>query len=103
MTARFKADGYSKLFSLGKGLALNSAGNSILNVDLGYMDSKIDPTDNFENYKRVTGSLRYTLRGEMIRSIFGNITPLLITQVLLMTVRVTLISTMAMWRNISLL
>lgn len=64
LTARFKADGYSKLFSLGKGLALNSAGNSILNVDLGYMDSKIDPTDNFENYKRVTGSLRYTLRGE---------------------------------------
>ena len=63
LTARFKADGYSKLFSLGKGLALNSAGNSILNVDLGYMDSKIDPTDNFENYKRVTGSLRYTLRG----------------------------------------
>lgn len=64
LTARFKADGYSKLFSLGKGLALNAAGNSVLNVDLGYMDSKIDPTDNFENYKRVTGSLRYTLRGE---------------------------------------
>ncbi len=64
LTARFKADGYSKLFSLGKGLTLNEAGNSILNVDLGYMDSKIDPTDNFESYKRVTGSLRYTLRGE---------------------------------------
>ena len=64
LTARFKADGYSKLFSVGKGLALNEAGNSIVNVDLGYMDSKIDPTDNFESYKRVTGSLRFTLRGE---------------------------------------
>lgn len=62
LTARFKADGYSKLFSIGKGLALNEQGNSILNVDLGYLDSKIDPTDNFENYKRITGSLRYTLR-----------------------------------------
>lgn len=57
LTARFKADGYSKLFSVGKGLALNEAGNSIVNVDLGYMDSKIDPTDNFESYKRVTGLL----------------------------------------------
>ena len=64
LTVRFKADGYSKLFSLGKGVALNANGNSILNVDLGYMDSKIDPTDNFESYKRVTASLRYTLRGE---------------------------------------
>lgn len=64
LTARFKADGYSKLFSLGKGINLGGNGNSILNVDLGYMDSKIDPTDNFENYKRVTGSLRYTYRNE---------------------------------------
>lgn len=64
LTARFKADGYSKLFSLGKGINIGSDVNSILNVDLGYMDSKIDPTDNFESYKRVTGSLRYTLRGE---------------------------------------
>ena len=63
-TARFKADGYSKLFSLGKGMALGTSGKSILNVDLGYMDSKIDPTDNFENYKRVTGSIRYTYRKE---------------------------------------
>ena len=62
LTARFKADGYSKLFSVGKGLALNPAGTSIINADLGYLDSKIDPTDNLSNYKRVTGSLRYTLR-----------------------------------------
>lgn len=69
LTARFKADGYSKLFSLGKGLQLDGEGNSILNVDLGYMDSKIDPTDNFENYKRVTGALRYTLRGDRKKKI----------------------------------
>lgn len=61
-TARFKADGYSKLFSIGKGVSLNSANNSILNIDFGYLDSKIDPTDNLSNYKRVTGSMRYTLR-----------------------------------------
>ena len=64
LSARFKADGYSKLFSLGKGINLDKNGTSILNVDLGYMDSKIDPTDNFENYKRVTGSLRYTYRND---------------------------------------
>lgn len=69
LTARFKADGYRKLFSLGKGLQLDGEGNSILNVDLGYMDSKIDPTDNFENYKRVTGALRYTLRGDRKKKI----------------------------------
>lgn len=64
LTARFKADGYSKLFSLGKGINLGTSGSSVLNVDLGYMDSKIDPTDNFESYKRVTGSLRYTYRND---------------------------------------
>lgn len=63
LTARFKADGYSKLFSVGKGFALNASGMSILNVDLGYLDSKIDPTDNLENYKRLTASLRFTNDG----------------------------------------
>ncbi|MCR5313820.1 MAG: TonB-dependent receptor plug domain-containing protein, partial [Bacteroidaceae bacterium] len=64
---RFKADGYSKLFALGKGLALgkdvDELGFStapILNVDLGYLDSKQDPTDNLENYKRVNASIRLT-------------------------------------------
>lgn len=67
-TARFKADGYSKLFSMGKGLAIGGNGNSIINIDLGYLDSKIDPTDNYESYKRLTGSLRYTLRQEKQQS-----------------------------------
>lgn len=62
LTARFKADGYSKLFSIGKGIALNKAATSILNADLGYLDSKVDPTDNLESYKRITASLRFTRR-----------------------------------------
>ena len=64
LTARFKADGYSKLFSMGKGVALKADGTSVVNVDLGYLDSKIDPTDNLENYKRLTASVRYTRRAD---------------------------------------
>lgn len=62
LTARFKADGYSKLFSIGKGLSFGAKGATVLNVDLGYLDSKVDPTDNLESYKRITGSLRLTNR-----------------------------------------
>lgn len=57
-TGRFKADEYSKLFSIGKGMAL---GRQLINVDMGYLDSKSDPRDNRENYKRVNGSLRARL------------------------------------------
>ncbi len=60
LTMRFKADGYSKLFSAGKGFALGQSGGWIMNVDGGYLDSKVDPTNNLENYKRLTGSLRLT-------------------------------------------
>ena len=49
LSARFKADGYSKLFSLGKGIAIGTGNAHVLNVDLGYLDSKIDPTDNLED------------------------------------------------------
>ena len=57
-TARFKADEYSKLFSAGKGFA---AGNHVINVDAGFLDSKSDPRDPRENYKRANGSLRGTM------------------------------------------
>ena len=57
---RFKADGYSKLLSLGKGFALDSNNVHVLNVDLGYLNSKVDPTNNLENFKRLTASLRLT-------------------------------------------
>lgn len=60
LTARFKADGYSKLFSMGKGFSLNGKDQTVLNLDFGYLDSKVEPTNNLENYKRLTGSLRLT-------------------------------------------
>ena len=61
MNARFKADGYSKLFSVGKGVALGSDGRHIVNGDLGFLDAKPDPRNNLINYKRINTSLRYTL------------------------------------------
>ncbi len=59
-TARFKADGYSKLIAVGKGFALNGKQDVVLNVDGGYLNSKVDPTNNLENYQRANASLRLT-------------------------------------------
>lgn len=59
LTARFKADEYSKLFSVGKGFAIDRY-NLLVNVDAGYLDSKVDPRNNLENYKRANFSLRVT-------------------------------------------
>ena len=56
LTARFKADQVSKLFSAGKGWAIS--GTNVLNLDLSYLDSKVDPRDSRENYKRITASAR---------------------------------------------
>lgn len=56
LTARFKADQVSKLFSTGKGWAIS--GTNVLNLDLSYLDSKVDPRDSRENYKRITASAR---------------------------------------------
>jgi hypothetical protein len=56
-TARFKADSFSKLFSASKGINIGGHGN-ILSVDAGYLDSKNDPRDNLESYKRANGSVR---------------------------------------------
>lgn len=60
-SARFKADEYSKLFSIGKGFYLGQSGD-IINVDAGYLDSKTDPRDNLENYRRINASLRAHMR-----------------------------------------
>lgn len=54
--ARFKADQFSKLMSAGKGFGND---NNTVNVSLDYLDSKVDPRDKFENYKRLTASARY--------------------------------------------
>lgn len=53
--ARIKADGFSKLFYIGKGIKY---GNNIINFGMDYLDAKADPRNNLENYKRLTGSLR---------------------------------------------
>ena len=58
-TARFKADEYSKLFSAGKGFAL---GQQVVNIDAAYLDSRVDPRDSRENYKRINGSARAHLK-----------------------------------------
>lgn len=60
LNARFKADGYSKLFYVGKGFRLGR-GESILNLDLGYLDAKDDPRDPRDTYQRITASARYSL------------------------------------------
>lgn len=59
LTARFKADQYSKLFSVSKGIGL---GGNVINLDAGYLDSKVDPRNNLENYKRINVAVRPTLR-----------------------------------------
>ncbi|MGN6511707.1 MAG: TonB-dependent receptor, partial [Chitinophaga sp.] len=56
-SARIKADGFSKLFSLGKGFYIPQKDMSV-NADLGYLNAKDDPRDNFLNYKRINASLR---------------------------------------------
>ena len=61
LTARFKADEYSKLVSVGKGFHLGKS-DHIMNVDGSYLDSKVDPRNNLENYKRVTLSTRFNMR-----------------------------------------
>ena len=53
---RFKADLFSKLFYTGKGFRLNE--QHVLNVNLDYLDSKVDPRNRFENFKRLTASTR---------------------------------------------
>lgn len=57
LTARFKADQYSKLAYIGKGIA---AGGNTLNADIGWLDSKSDPRDPYSCYTRVSVSARAT-------------------------------------------
>lgn len=61
LIARFKADEYSKLVSVGKGFKLGGS-NHIVNLDGGFLDSKADPRNNLENYKRVNLSGRLNFR-----------------------------------------
>lgn len=61
LNARFKADEYSKLFAVSKGFGLPGT-QHVINADAGYLDSKADPRDNLENYKRVNAGVRANLR-----------------------------------------
>ncbi|WP_281232690.1 TonB-dependent receptor [Flavobacterium gelatinilyticum] len=55
--SRFKADEFSKLYYVGKGFE-SEAKRFVLNVGLDYLDAKPDPRNSFENYKRITASIR---------------------------------------------
>ena len=55
--ARFKADGFSKLFFFGKGIGWNKE-QTVLNFGLDYLNAKANPTNTLENYQRITGSVR---------------------------------------------
>lgn len=57
-SVRFKADGYSKLLFAGKGFTFGPENRHNLNADIGWLDSKIDPRNNLENFRRVSASLR---------------------------------------------
>lgn len=61
LEARFKADNQSQLFYIGKGFAM-PAPKWTMNAGAGYLDSKTDPRNSRENYKRITASLRSNLR-----------------------------------------
>lgn len=56
-SVRMKADGFSKLVAAGKGFYFPEHKLS-LNTDIDFLDSKSDPRDNYENFKRLSGSIR---------------------------------------------
>ncbi|MDH6250843.1 ferric enterobactin receptor [Chryseobacterium sp. H1D6B] len=56
LQARFKADGFSKQYYLSKGFKINDKWQ--LSASADYLDSKADPRDDFENYRRITASIR---------------------------------------------
>lgn len=56
LQARFKADGFSKQYYVGKGFKINDKWQ--LSASADFLDSKSDPTDDFENYQRITASIR---------------------------------------------
>lgn len=63
LTIRLKADQYGKLLSVAQSFAL---GEDIANVNVSVLDSRVDPRNKYENYKRVTVSGRLTMKREGI-------------------------------------
>lgn len=65
--ARFKADGFSKLFYAGKGMEIKhkNAPNdnpTVLYMGVDYLSAKNDPTNTLENYRRINASVRLQQR-----------------------------------------
>ncbi|MGC4235441.1 MAG: TonB-dependent receptor [Niabella sp.] len=56
--ARMKADGFSKLFSVGKGFSDKKKKKS-LNFDVDFLNALSKPTSNYTNYQRLTTSVRF--------------------------------------------
>ncbi|MEK6451470.1 MULTISPECIES: TonB-dependent receptor plug domain-containing protein [unclassified Myroides] len=56
LQARFKADGFSKMYYVGKGVDTRSGWK--LNLSMDYLDAKNEPTNTLENYKRISTSFR---------------------------------------------
>lgn len=56
LQARFKADGYSKQYYVSKGFKITDKWQ--LSASADYLDSKSDPTNEFENFQRITASIR---------------------------------------------
>ena len=79
--ARFKADGFSKLVYVGKGVGWNDD-RTVLYAGLDYLNAKSDPTNTLENYQRINASIRlqqrwsvddYTIRWQSNADYSGNI------------------------------
>lgn len=56
LQARLKVDGFSKQYYIGKGFKLKE--NWSVNGSFDYLDAKVDPSDETNNYNRITASLR---------------------------------------------
>jgi hypothetical protein len=56
LEGRFKADAYSKMLYLGKGIEFKN--NLNFNFGVDFLNAKPDPVNDFENYKRITASFR---------------------------------------------
>lgn len=58
LRARFKADMKSKLFYVGKDFEWGTVDKFTMNASLNFLDSRADPRNLRQNYKRLTGSWR---------------------------------------------
>ncbi len=66
LQSRLKVDGFSKQYYLGKGFKLKE--NWHLNASFDFLDAKSDPSDDTQNYQRITASLR----SKVILPLWGN-------------------------------